>query len=1001
MISQTMILALAALLPGESELPKRLELANEHLAVTIEDRGDGLRLAAIEDLARGEAYHFETSEEIVMLILAPSSIHNPDVAMRYAFQEDFELRAVDVSPDRTGIVLHFRHPRLEVQVAYELQPDAAELRKTTTCTAGEEGAYVAAVTHWMLKPKGLKRSWPPSNTLGQPAVFLKPNGGCFVTLEWPRARVVSVEDDLRVAYRPGYALAPGQTQEVAAGTIGFFSTGDGSREERLDDARQAFFGHMVRRVKPRVPFPVKFTTWGPWLGQARADRILEVLDDLEYVGTDLFHFDAGWQQPDHPYSKRLPQVRRADDEARDRAMTQPERLPHGLLPILHEVKRRGMDLSLWFDACGNVFVREDETWAIRDSKGQPVVSGMWEGRWPQSPRQSLASEYGDRLEEFVLGMFDRYDLGGVMFDNQHYTPDYSTGHRSLANGFDSEDVQLRTILRIFDEAERRRPGIYRFFCRNVSWPWALLHATHVHAGDPGMSNSMRVASQTDHPARAMAFERRLAWQRHYDRFVPPWGIKGDVAGWSVQQKSPIPINLEHTGLLIPTGEGWTQNMFTCFATTAVRDIRFSFRQMPRFDREILREWLAWDRARSRFIFHCRPFLKGGDDPNGGIDGYSHVGEGRGVIYLFNRSFEATEAELALDERTGLRPEDQKLPAYLVYPMKGRLDDTGLSYGQTLRVPLIGKDCAVIEVGLDPPGEPKPYEEYVELVGKVRRSYDTLFLAAPEAVFEAAQRGPVRLEVGNSPRDRRLAAQILETIGAAMGERLTVDQCAAVAPDAAASRLIIGSIEGLAEHREMGDRFRRMLYNVYVAWEDKLYSAPLVAQLDEATPPTYCLIAPRPEQLARLSIDLTARFLDGTTALVEPVAPKPVWQAYSFELEVPEGRPVLRFNPVVRQFSHVALPGDLAMIRFQIEVEQEGKRRPIWSEDIPPFAAPGRGPVPASFGGMQWWRDRVISIADLAGKQVRFHVSAAPTDGRHHPKLEIGYDRLTVVGRGTM
>ena len=41
---------------------------------------------------------------------------------------------------------------------------------------------------------------------------------------------------------------------------------------------------------------------------------------------------------------------------------------------------------------------------------------------------------------------------------------------------------------------------------------------------------------------------------------------------------------------------------------------------------------------------------------------------------------------------------------------------------------------------------------------------------------------------------------------------------------------------------------------------------------------------------------------------------------------------------------------------------------------------------------------MISIADLAGKQVRFHLSAAPADGRHHPKLEIGYDRLSIVVR---
>jgi hypothetical protein len=1005
MICQATILALATLSPGESELPKRVELANKHLAVTFENRGDGLRLTIIEDRARRQVYRLEASEEIAMLVLPPSSIHDPEVAMRYAFQDDFTLRGVDVSSNRAGMVLRFLHPMLDVEVAYQLHPEVAELRKTTTCTARAGGAYVAGITHWMFKLEGLARSWPRDGALGQPAIFLGPEGGCFVTLEWPRTRVASVEGDLRVAYRPGYNVAPGQTQEVAAGAIGFFSSYERpdagpckrSAEGRMDDARQAFFRHVTRRVQPQVPFPVKFTTWGPWLGQARADRILEILDDLEYVGADLFHFDAGWQHPDYPYSKRMPQVRGADDRSWDRRMTQPERLPDGLLTIAREAKRRGMKLSLWFDACGNVFVREGEKWAVRDSDGQPVVSRMWEGRWPEAPRQSLASPYGDRLEEFVLQMLDRYDLGGVMFDNHHYTPDHSTRHDCLANGFDSEDVQLRRILEILDEVERRRPGIYRFYCRNVSWPWALRHATHIHAGDPGMSSSMRRASETDHPARAMAFERRFAWQRHYDHFVPPWGVKGDIAGWSVQQKSPIPVNLEHTGLLIPTGEGWTQNMFTCFATTAVRDVRFSFEQMPSFDREILRKWLAWDRRRSKYIFHCQPVLKGGDDPNRGLDGYSHVGGGRGVVYLFNRSFEPTVAELVLDERAGFRWQDRKLAAYLVYPVKCPVGDGALSYGQTLRLPLIGKDCAVVEVGLEPPDDPRPYDEYVELVGKVRRSYETLFLAAPDRVFEAAGRGPVRVEVGSSARDRRLAAQVLETIGTATGQRLAVERCAAVATEDAACRLIVGSIEGLAEHRELGDRFRRMLDNVYVAWQGKLYSAPLVAELDGAGPPTYCLIAPRPEQLARLSIDLTSRFLEGAKTLVEPEAPEPVWRAHSFELDVPHGRPALRFHPVVRQFGHVPLPGDLAMLRFQIEVEREGERSVIWAEAIPPFAAPGHGSVPTSFGGMQWWRDRVISIADLAGKRVRFHLSASPTDGRQHPQLEVGYDRFSLVG----
>ena len=259
-------------------------------------------------------------------------------------------------------------------------------------------------------------------------------------------------------------------------------------------------------------------------------------------------------------------------------------------------------------------------------------------------------------------------------------------------------------MEIFDEAERRRPGIYRFYCVGNPWPWSLLHATHIHAGDPGTTPQMREAMATDYPARALAFERRLAWQRLYDNFVPPWGIKGDIAGWSTQQGSPIPINLDHTEELVPAGEGWTQNMFTCFATTAVRDVRFSFRQMPKFDRESLKEWLAWDRAHTQFGLNCRPLLPQGREPNDGISGYSHVGQGKGVMYFFNSSFSASEVDLSLNEDAGFRPDDEGLSAFLVYPMRALVGSEKVSYGDRLRIPIIGKDCLVISAvsGSEPP-----------------------------------------------------------------------------------------------------------------------------------------------------------------------------------------------------------------------------------------------------------------------------------------------------------
>jgi len=860
------------------------------------------------------------------------------------------------------------------------------LRKYLVCTANEGDRYVAGVNLWKLQPQNRQLAWPKAGGVGQPAVFLIGKEGYFVTLEWPQAGLTWQDGELRFSYRPGYLLTNSESREVAAGAMGFFVTRGASRDEQLEDARHAFFDYVTDRVKPTVPFPVKFTTWGPWLGQMREDRVLEVMDDLAYVGIDLLHLDAGWQEPDHPYSQKLPRVRDASPEVWDREMTNDKRLPHGLLPIVRAAQARGMKISLWFDACGNAYVREGEEWAIRDRQGKPVRRPYWEDRTTTAPVQSLASAYGDRLREFVLQCLERYDLGGVMFDDNGYTPDFATDRRSLASGWNATDVQMRQILEILDEAKRRRPGIFRFYCRASSYPWVLLHANHIHAGDPGTSEQMRQATKTDYPARAMAFERRVAWRQFYNNFVPPWGIKGDIAGWSVQQNSAIPLNLKYTDQVIASGEGWVQNLFTCFATTAVRDIRFSFRQMPAFDRAILKEWLAWDRRHTRFIFNCRPVLTAGADPNAGIDGYSHVGNGSGVIYLFNRSFATAAVRLKLDETTGFRPADTNLSAYLVYPLKAPLASSKLAYGETLQLPLIGKDCAVIEVGLEKPATLAPYAEYEQATTFVRRQYNTLFLAPAKDLWKTLRSGPVRIEVGNDPRDERLANQILDTLGAGIGRRIDLQEARDLPATRAKCRLIIGTFDGLKDHREIGGRFRDVLYNRFLDWGGNLISAPLVAELPGGGPCTFCLIAPRPEQLARLATDLTEGILDGATQVVAADSPDEISQSVRLKGEVPRERPVLRFCPVVGKYRNLPLPGGLEAIRFQIEAESEDRRSVVWRCEFPPM--PGKAP---------WWEDWVVSVADFAGQDVTFCLTAQQIDGQDHPRLPIGYREVALLG----
>jgi len=964
-------------------------LQNERLSVEFEMSGMGPRMTAVTVLATDRTCRFGNVQEIGLAVVPPERVHDPELVPRYRMQDEYCYVAGSLQREGTSVDFVLTNEQLQARTAYELAPGTTVLRKTVTCTAGENAVYVAGVMPWNLRPLGVSALLPKPGATGQPMVFADEQGGYFLTLESPLVRnILSQDGHVQIEYRPGYRLSPGESREVASSAIGFFECNSESSDRKIEAARQSFFAYVAEQVKPDIPCPVKFTTWGPWMGQARADRVLETMDDMARVGTDIFHFDAGWQQPEYPYSKCLPAVRDADDETWDRRMTQAERLPDGLLPIAHAARERGMVLSLWFDGAGSVFVREGDEWAALDKDGEAIRVKSWEGRYGELPVQGLTSpEYAGALSEFVRRMRECYSLGGVMFDNVRIVQDYSANHDCLAGGWNAPEMGLRTLTGIFDEAFAQKPGIYRFLCQGSSWPWALKHATHIHAGDPGTEGTMAEASATDYPARALAYERYLAWLRHYDNFVPPWGIKGDIAGWSVQQKSPIPINLEHTGQLIPSGEGWTVNMFTCFATTAVRDIRFSFRQMPEFDKKVLKEWLAWDRQRTHFIFNCRPLLREASaDADLGVVGTSHVGRGRGVIYLFNRSFDLAEATVTLDEQAGFCPEDKDLAANIVYPMKASLGSGPVSYGQTINVPIIGKDCLVIEVGLEKPDEPASYDEYERTAQSVIRSFDTVFLSSPGELLEAVAHDPVRLETGSSPRDRRLAAQILESIGAYAGNRPRMDHATRVRPDKAGCRIIVGSHEGLADHPEVGRHFRETLYNRYVEWDGRLISAPMVSELPGGKARTFCLVAPRPEQLARLAIDLVARITEGSVEIAgsEASTGQGPEREINFAVRVPPGRPVLRFKPVVRQRGHVPVPGDLEIIRFEIRTGDEQGRALLWREDIPPFCGP------------QWWDDRVISLAEFAGRDITVHLSAAHVDGRSHPQVAIGYEGVSVL-----
>ncbi|UCD27766.1 MAG: hypothetical protein JSV03_11755, partial [Planctomycetota bacterium] len=73
-----------------------------------------------------------------------------------------------------------------------------------------------------------------------------------------------------------------------------------------------------------------------------------------------------------------------------------------------------------------------------------------------------------------------------------------------------------------------------------------------------------------------------------------------------------------------------------------------------------------------------------------------------------------------------------------------------------------------------------------------------------------------------------------------------------------------------------------------------------------------------------------------------------------------------------------------MIRFEIHAEEKDQRMLLWSEDIPPFCGP------------QWWEDRLISLADFAGRNVTLHLKAEHIDGRSNSQITIGFENVSLL-----
>lgn len=516
--------------------------------------------------------------------------------------------------------------------------------------------------------------------LGMPTILWGEQGGILMGIQFPACHNDFAEADntFTCDYRPGVLLETGEEFQTETA---FYLPLPGKDRAAM---RRTFTEYVEETYPPRLPSLVRFNCAGTWLEQVNRSRARSVIPLAKEMGAEVFVIDFGGTHYERfPFSfghpERLPPMTQIEE-----GIVRRELFPGGWDEFSAELQKAGLRLGLHYETQGFPHLEEIPQWRLKS----PINEGY-----------CLCTPYGELFSGLVLEQVKKYHLGEIKLDYFTTEPCCAEGHDHMASGYDSTDKQVLQHLDLLRRCREAVPDlvISLFVGGGYTSPWWLRYADQLHSGDPGHQLMFKVMLEDNAKSEAMAIERRERWHWATGQGMrPPYAVQMDVHGFGIQSTGTIASVMDPArDDSIPTGAGWRQTLFSNLALTGARDIKLNPYYLTHEDRAFVAEWFDWGRRNTRRLRHPISVLSA---PNGeDLEGYAHLDEHGGFLFLFNPAAASARARLDLKKIFGGAP----IRCVALYPMKGEF-----SVGDTLDVPVIAKDCLVLEIER---GSAKPQE----------------------------------------------------------------------------------------------------------------------------------------------------------------------------------------------------------------------------------------------------------------------------------------------------
>lgn len=243
-------------------------------------------------------------------------------------------------------------------------------------------------------------------------------------------------------YDAEWTLKSGETLASPHLTIGYSAAGFDRVTEILYDWQ---YDVLCPQTKAHNELPIIYNSWYPYEFDIREENMLSLVEKAADIGAELFVIDDGWMPG------RVNEHKGLGDWRAD-----PDRLPHGLLPISQACHSRGMKFGLWVEPemCNpdSDLFRAHPDWIIRSNHRENTLQrGQLTLNMARDDVRDWAIEWLDRL-------IDDYSLDYLKWDMNRYLSE---------RGWPEADLALQ-------------PSLTIRYMQNIYAIWAHLNEKHPH-----------------------------------------------------------------------------------------------------------------------------------------------------------------------------------------------------------------------------------------------------------------------------------------------------------------------------------------------------------------------------------------------------------------------------------------------------------------------------------------------------------------------------------------